>query len=621
MSVDAVTVSRAVAFADVAESLVEAGDDAVARAGAALRRLDLDDVPAGTPTARVVVAGTSTLGPIRAPLQGLWRLAGWRRQSSSATTGGLSPNYWTHRVHWAMPTPPSWCCCRTAPRCLNVWRFRSRRSPPKRSNGFVDELLAAIQVFRSHSSTPIVLPTLLLPPERSSMLLDLPARTRLAAAWARANQRLLEAGAEISGVVAVDMYQLAAFAPAAATDPRMAAYARSRFTDPLLLSYSREIAALVAAQLGRTSKCLVLDLDGTTWGGVLADAGPLGVISGDGRAGEAFADFQDTARQLSSQGVLLAIASKNDDELVRQALTEHSGVRLGIDDFAVIVANWDPKPGNVAGIAQALNIGVDSLVFVDDNASERGSVRAAHPQVRTVAADPDDPARTVPALLRDGFFTTLRLTEDDRARPQRYRAEAERVSFRQTVDAVEDYLAGLQTEVTIAAADGTDVDRLSQLTLRTNQYNLTTLRLDPAAVQAFLGRPEAIVKTIRCADRFGDHGLVGALFAEIHDGRLDIVNFAMSCRVLGRGVESAALHTVLAEGVRRGARVASGTFIRTAKNGRAADFFRSSDFAVTGADETQEVGGHTTYLRDLATLPGPLPHLTVTVLRPEEEKP
>lgn len=264
-------------------------------------------------------------------------------------------------------------------------------------------------------------------------------------------------------------------------------------------------------------------------------------------APEAFADFQDTARQLSSQGVLLAIASKNDDELVRQALTEHSGVRLGIDDFAVIVANWDPKPGNVAGIAQALNIGVDSLVFVDDNASERGSVRAAHPQVRTVAADPDDPARTVPALLRDGFFTTLRLTEDDRARPQRYRAEAERVSFRQTVDAVEDYLAGLQTEVTIAAADGTDVDRLSQLTLRTNQYNLTTLRLDPAAVQAFLGRPEAIVKTIRCADRFGDHGLVGALFAEIHDGRLDIVNFAMSCRVLGRGVESAALHTVLAE--------------------------------------------------------------------------
>ncbi|WP_100480612.1 HAD-IIIC family phosphatase [Mycobacteroides abscessus] len=622
MSVDAVTVSRAVAFADVAESLVEAGDDAVARAGAALRRLDLDDVPAGTPTARVVVAGTSTLGPIRAPLQGALAARGVAATVELGDYGRIVPELLD-------PQSPLGNADTTIvvllPDGSSVFERVAipftAESAEEAVNGFVDELLAAIQVFRSHSSTPIVLPTLLLPPERSSMLLDLPARTRLAAAWARANQRLLEAGAEISGVVAVDMYQLAAFAPAAATDPRIAAYARSRFTDPLLLSYSREIAALVAAQLGRTSKCLVLDLDGTTWGGVLADAGPLGVISGDGRAGEAFADFQDTARQLSSQGVLLAIASKNDDELVRQALTEHSGVRLGIDDFAVIVANWDPKPGNVAGIAQALNIGVDSLVFVDDNASERGSVRAAHPQARTVAADPDDPARTVPALLRDGFFTTLRLTEDDRARPQRYRAEAERVSFRQTVDAVEDYLAGLQTEVTIAAADGTDVDRLSQLTLRTNQYNLTTLRLDPAAVQAFLGRPEAIVKTIRCADRFGDHGLVGALFAEIHDGRLDIVNFAMSCRVLGRGVESAALHTVLAEGVRRGARVASGTFIRTAKNGRAADFFRSSDFAVTGADETQEVGGHTTYLRDLATLPGPLPHLTVTVLRPEEEKP
>ncbi|GAB5905390.1 haloacid dehalogenase [Mycobacteroides chelonae] len=615
MSADTATVSRAVAFPDVVAALVEAGDDAVARAGAALRGLVLDELPAGTPTAHVVVAGTSTLGPVRAPLQGALAARGVAATVELGDYGRIVPELLD-------PESPLGNSDATVvvllPDGASVFErvaipFTSA-SVEEAVTGFVDELLAAIRVFRGHSSTPIVLPTLLLPPERSAMLLDLPARTRLTAMWARANQRLLEAGTEISGLVAVDMYQLAAFAPAAATDPRMAAYARSRFTDPLLLAYAREVAAVVAAQLGRTSKCLVLDLDGTTWGGVLADDGPLGVVSGDGRIGEAFADFQDAARQLSSQGVLLAIASKNDDDFVRQALAEHPGIRLGAEDFAVIVANWDPKPGNVAGIAQTLNIGMDSLVFVDDNASERGSVRAAHPQLRTVAADPDDPARTVPALLRDGVFTTLRLTDDDRARPQRYRAEAERVSFRQAVGAVEDYLAGLQTEVTVAAADERDVDRLSQLTLRTNQYNLTTLRLDPAAVQAFLARPGSIVKTIRCVDRFGDHGLVGALFAEIHDSRLDIVNFAMSCRVLGRGVESAALRAVLAEGIGRGARVASGTFIRTAKNGRAADFFRRSDFAVTGADESGDVGGHTAYRRDLATLPDAIPHLTVTVI-------
>lgn len=206
MSVDAVTVSRAVAFADVAESLVEAGDDAVARAGAALRRLDLDDVPAGTPTARVVVAGTSTLGPIRAPLQGALAARGVAATVELGDYGRIVPELLD-------PQSPLGNADATIvvllPDGSSVFERVAipftAESAEEAVNGFVDELLAAIQVFRSHSSTPIVLPTLLLPPERSSMLLDLPARTRLAAAWARANQRLLEAGAEISGVVAVDM--------------------------------------------------------------------------------------------------------------------------------------------------------------------------------------------------------------------------------------------------------------------------------------------------------------------------------------------------------------------------------------------------------------------------------
>lgn len=605
-------------FVEIVAQLSEADDASVARTGAVLKHLETEDVPPGVPTARLAVLGTSTLGPLHAPLAGALAARGVAARVELGDYDRLIAELFD-------PATPALAGDPTAVVLLPDGEAVFRRaavpftaeSAAEAVDGFVDDLVSAIRAFRGRSSAPVVAPTLLLPMERSAMLIDLPSRARLAVAWHRANLRLLALGDEIPGVVPIDLNQLAAHASGPATDPRLAAYARAQFTEPVLLGYARQVAAVVAALLGRTSKCLVLDLDGTLWGGVLADDGPLGVVSGEGRIGEVFAQVQDVARQLSSQGVVLAVASKNDDETVRSALRDHPGVRLGEQDFAAIAANWDPKPGNVAGIAKTLNIGLDSLVFLDDNPSERGAVRAAHPQVRTVAANPDDPSASVPALLRDGAFTSLRITDEDRLRPQMYRAETERVSFRQSVGAVEDYLAGLQTEVTITEAGQDDIARLSQITLRTNQYNLTAVRLDPEAVRSVLERPESIVKTIRCSDRFGDHGLVGALFAKVDDDRLEIVNFAMSCRVLGRGVEAAALRAVLEEGAGRGARDAVGTFIRTVKNERAADFFRQSGFKVDGAEATDQVGGVTTFIRSLSTLPEPPQRLTVTI---EKEK-
>ncbi|ADG99439.1 FkbH like protein [Segniliparus rotundus DSM 44985] len=609
----------AVRFTDVVTALSEADDRAVTRTGAVLKHIETADVPPSVPTARIAVLGTSTLGPLHAPLLGALAARGIAARAEFGDFDRLIAELFD-------PSTPALAHDPTAVVLLPDGEAVFRRvavpftaaSAASAVESFVNDLISAIRAFRARSAAPVVVPTLLLSPERSSLLLDLPSRAQLAAAWNRANLRLLELGEEIPGVIPVDMNQLAAHAAGPARDPRLAAYAQAQFTEPVLLGYARQTAAAVAALLGRTCKCLVLDLDGTMWGGVLADDGPLGVVSGEGRVGEAFAEVHDVARQLSSQGVVLAVASKNDDEAARAALTEHPGVRLNVADFAVIAANWDPKPGNVAGIAETLNIGLDSLVFLDDNPSERGAVRAALPQVRTIAANADDPSLSAPALLRDGVFTSLRITDEDRLRPQMYRAETERASFRQSVGAVEDYLAGLETEVTIAAAGEQDVVRLSQLTLRTNQYNLTTARLDPDAVRSVLRRPQSIVKTVRCHDKFGDHGLVGALFAQIDGDRLEIMHFAMSCRVLGRGVEAAALRAVLDEGADRGARDAVGSFVRSAKNGRAADFFRQSDFMPDGADTTDQIGTRTTFVRSLSTLPEPPQHLTVTIMK---EKP
>ncbi|TXG92514.1 HAD-IIIC family phosphatase [Rhodococcus rhodnii] len=606
----------AAGFADLVPLLAEAGDDDVIRTGTVLRHLELGDVDPAVTTARLAVLGTSTTGPLQAPLLGALASRGIAGRVTLGDHDGMIAELLT-------PDSPSLADDPTAVVLLPdgdaVFRYApvpfTTDSAVAALDETVDQLLDAIRAFRARSSTPVIVPTLLLPPERSALLLDLPGRARLSAAWHRANARLLDATETVPGLIAVDLGQIASYAPATATDPRLAAYTRTLFTEPLLLGYARQVAAAVAALQGRTAKCLVLDLDGTTWGGVLADDGPRGVVSGEGRLGEAFAWVQDAARQLSAQGVVLAIASKNDGAAVRAALAEHPGVRVSEQDFAVVAADWNPKPGNIAGIAATLGIGLESLVFVDDNPSERGAVRAHHPHVRTVAADPDDPSLTVPALLRDGAFTTLRITDEDRHRPARYRAEADRTSFRQSVGAVEDYLAGLRTEVVVAAAEDTDVDRLSQLTLRTNQYNLTTHRMDSDAVRAFACRPNTLVTTVRCTDRFGDHGLVGALFAEIAGGEFRIVNFAMSCRVLGRGVESAVLRAALAEGAQRGARVAVGTFVRTAKNERAVGFFAASGFAVDGDDETTRIGGRTVFRRTLATLPDPIPHLTVNTER------
>ncbi|GLE52458.1 HAD-superfamily phosphatase, subfamily IIIC:FkbH [Mycobacterium montefiorense] len=603
-------------FTEIASLLTDADDDTLLRTGVVLKHLSLTDIPTSVPAARIAVIGTSTLGLLEAPLLGALAARGIAAQIEFGDFGGMIAELLDPNCQMLHDDP-------TAVILLPDGEAAFRYSPVPFTvetavagiNAFVDELISAINSFRARSSTPIVVPTLLLPMEKSLLLLDIPSRARLAIAWNSANLRLLEVGTSVAGVVVVDMNQLAAYAPGTATDPRLAAYARSYFTEIVLLSYARQVAAVVAASLGCTSKCLVLDLDGTIWGGVLADDGPLGVVSGEGRTGEAFAALQDAARQLSSQGVVLAIASKNDYEAVQSALTDHPGVRVGVEDFAVIVANWHPKPDNIARIAEILNVGLESLVFVDDNASERGAVLTSHPQIRTVAADVVDPARTLPNLLRDGAFTSLRLTDDDRQRSQRYRAEAERVNFRQSLSSVDDYLAGLETEVTIAPAGHEDIDRLSQLTLRTNQYNLTTIRLDPDAVKDLLARPQSIVKTVRCSDKFSDHGLVAALFAEIDHDRLKIMNFVMSCRVLGRGIEVAALHAVIEESIGRGACSAVGTFVRTAKNKRAVDFFSCSGFVAdaASANNLDRVGAVTTFHRSLSTVLDPASHLTVNI--------
>lgn len=433
----------------------------------------------------------------------------------------------------------------------------------------------------------LVVNTVPLPPRLLAMLVDLDSRAQAIAAWRRFNADLAETALDHPRVHVLDAESiLCGTGPLA--DERLATYARIELGEHFLAEVARQVGHIVRSARGMTRKCLAIDLDGTMWGGVVADTGPAGLVLRDGPRGEAFSAAQDTVRQLAAQGVLVVVLSKNDDDVAREVFETDDRMRLAESDLVALVANWDPKPHNLGRIAEELNLGTDAFVFIDDSASECGLMRLSRPEVEVVQVDADEPALHVPRLLRDGWFTTARVTDEDRARPERYRQESRRHALRATTGSVGDYLAALDTTVTVQVSPVAAIPRLAQITQRTNQFNLTTIRMDEADVAAWIEHPDRSVVAVQCSDRFGDHGLVGCLFLEQAAGELHIRNFALSCRVLARGVEAAVLGYVVDTAQASGARQVVGWYRPTAKNRRVADLYPDHGFTAHPVDETGE---------------------------------
>jgi FkbH-like protein len=448
----------------------------------------------------------------------------------------------------------------------------------------------------------LVLNTIPLPRHFTAQLVDHRSRAQLGALWREANARLLRIAESNPKVVVIDLEPLIAEG-VAAYDPRLSVYAKAHVPDALLAALATEVGHLARAVAGRGRKCLVLDLDGTLWGGILAEDGVEEIKIGEGYHGEAFAGFQRVIKQLGSQGILLAVASKNDLEPVRAAMAGHPGMVLREDDFVRVVANWQPKPLNLTALAEDLNIGVDSLVFVDDSPSEVGMVRTALPQVAVVPVG-EDPAGHIAALLRDGWFDTRELTAEDRGRGGMYRTEMARKDFQSSFDSIDGYLRALEVTVRLTAVAEADVPRISQTTLRTNQFNLTTRRLQPGDVRALLESPDAVTVAIGAGDRFGSNGTVGAMFAHWQDKVLHLDNMLLSCRVFGRGIEQAALGSLLRYALDHGAEAVAGTYRPTKKNGKLRDFLPANGFTVV--EESPDVTVYRHDLTSIAAVPGHL---------------
>ncbi|GAA2144004.1 HAD-IIIC family phosphatase [Actinomadura napierensis] len=466
--------------------------------------------------------------------------------------------------------------------------------------------------FEASCRGTLVLNTLPLLRRYAAQLVDHRSRARLGALWRDLNARLLHLCEEHERVVVLDLDPLAAEA-SPASDPRMSVYAKAHLSPDLLAAYAREAGHLVRHLSGRTKKCLVLDLDNTLWGGVLGDDGADGIEVGEGHRGEAFREFQRVVKQIGAQGPLLAVVSKNDVEPVRRVLREHPGMVLREDDFVHVIANWRPKPENVAALARELNLGEHSLVFADDSAFERWLVRSEHPDVAVVDLDAD-PALHGERLLADGWFDVRQTTAEDHVRKVRYQDEWARKDFLHTFDSVEDYLRELDVRVVLADAAGEDAARISQLTMRTNQFNTVTCRLGVAEIRELLKDSRTRILTIRSRDRFGDNGMVGALFTRWSDETVRIDGFLLSCRVFGRGIEQACLAAVLRHARAGAARTVHGAYRPTPKNGGVADLYSRHGFvrdaAPGGGSSGLDGSAEMTWFRhDLAEIFTPPDHV------------
>jgi FkbH-like protein len=353
--------------------------------------------------------------------------------------------------------------------------------------------------------------------------------------------------------------------------------------------YGDLVGRWVAAKQGRSFKCLVLDLDNTIWGGVIGDDGMDGIELGQGSPlGEAYVAFQDYARELSRRGVILAVCSKNDELNALEPFEKHPEMVLRRGDIASFVANWSDKAANIRAIAEELNIGLDSLVFVDDNPFERNLVRQELPMV-AVPEVSDDPA-DFPATLADaGYFEGLAVTDEDRERTGQYQGNKAREALKSSATDLAGYLRGLEMQLITKRFDRVGLQRIVQLINKSNQFNLTTRRYTDEAVIDVMVDPDAFGLQLRLLDRFGDNGVIAIVIGRLQPNKdLLIDTWLMSCRVLGRQVEPTTLNLVAVEAEKLGARRLIGEYVPTKKNGMVQDHYARLGFTVT---ETDASGG------------------------------
>jgi FkbH-like protein len=449
----------------------------------------------------------------------------------------------------------------------------------------IAQLRAIIEAFQSDGRAALLVETICAPPERLFGSLDRQQPGTPAWLAARFNQRLVE-GVVGPGVSLVDVETLAARVGLDHWYDRVQYMtARLPFSAEFVGSYAEHVVRVIGAIRGRSRKVLVLDLDNTLWGGIIGDDGVEGIQLGQGDpVGEAFLDVQRAARALKDRGVLLAVCSKNDEAIAVNAIRTHPEMVLREDDFSAFQINWADKATNLQILAERLSLGLDSLVFLDDNPFERDQVRRALPQV-LVPELPSDPAAYARILMTGGFFEAIAFSAEDRARTEQYAANRRRETLASQSRDLGEFLRSLRMEAVFTTTGELGWTRFAQLINKSNQFNLTTRRYTEAEIMTMVADPGILTMQVRLRDQFGDSGMISAVICKPSGPDWVIDTWVMSCRVLGRELERAVLNRLVEEARENGVRRLIGVYRPTERNAMVADHYSKLGFTRAETDE------------------------------------
>ena len=465
--------------------------------------------------------------------------------------------------------------------------LRARLASREDSAAAVERALSYVNMVRNglkaHSKAICIVQTLAVPPESLFGSFDRVLSGTLRNTIDRVNSRLAES---ISGTGDL-LLDVAGIAETVGLEnwysPAEWNLAKLSFSMSCLPLYAEHVARLIAALRGKSRRVLVLDLDNTVWGGVIGDDGLEGILCAQGDAtGEAHLSVQRLALDLRERGIALAVSSKNDDQIARVPFREHPEMLLKEEHIAVFQANWNDKATNIQAIADALSLGTDAMVFLDDNPVERKFVREILPEV-AVPELPADPALYARTLAAAGYFEAVAFSDEDVKRADYYQGNAKRVELEKQAGDIDAYLKTLQMEITFQPFEAAGRARITQLINKSNQFNLTTRRYTEAEVAAAEGDPDCFTLQVRLSDTFGDNGMISVVICRsIEPAVWEIDTWLMSCRVLGRRVEQMVLKHLVGHAMARGIRRLVGVYRPTDRNKLVEHHYSNLGFSPTG---------------------------------------
>lgn len=349
-------------------------------------------------------------------------------------------------------------------------------------------------------------------------------------------------------------------------DDKLYYIAKMPLSTAILPEVAKQILDVIKSLNGKFKKCAILDLDNTLWGGVIGDDGLNNIQIGELGLGHAFSEFQMWLKELKNRGIILAVCSKNNEDIAKEPFEKHPEMVLRLDDISMFVANWENKASNILNIQKTLNIGMDSIVFIDDNPFERNSVKAMIPDI-TVPELPEDPALYLSFLKSLNLFETTSYSENDKDRTKQYQAEVGRTTLQSNFENFDEYLKSLEMVATVHPFEEFEFPRISQLSQRSNQFNLRTVRYTEAEIEQIAKKEKYLTLSFSLRDKFGDYGLISNVIMEKQDeNTVFITNWLMSCRVLKRGMEEFIINHVMETAKKNGFSKVIGEYIPTPKN-------------------------------------------------------